>query len=240
MSSRDNNGSSRNRGLVTHWVPLAITVAIATAGVAAWAWSQRQKDDDDEDHEGLDYGEPHQAGRGGGRGGSGAAGGPSHGEGSYSRDLKTGVVPTAAAADEHADPAAPSWSARIGGALRRTPSPQQVFGTASKTVAAGVAAAGAAVGTALSAIREEDKTAYADHETWSEEADAKEERGSRSKGSSKKRRTVAVVVSADSSVDEFGEDDFEHAVSFFARREREGQRQRALCDVFVRTRSDFC
>ena len=61
----------------------------------------------------------------------------------------------------------------MSGALRRTPSPQQFFDSAGKTVAAGMAAAGAAVGSALAAIREEDKGAYADHETWSEEADAK-------------------------------------------------------------------
>ena len=205
MSSRDNNGSSRNRGVLTHWVPLAITLAVATAGVAAWAWSQRAKDDDDEDHDGLDYGaENHQ----GGRGPSHPPGGdPPYSGDARSRDLKTGVVE---------DPAANTLSARIGSALRRTPSPQQVFGSASKTVAAGVAAAGAAVGTALSAIREEDKTAYADHETWSEEADAKQERaatGSRSKEQKKDRKTVAVVVSADSNVDELGDDEFEHAVS---------------------------
>jgi hypothetical protein len=34
-------------------------------------------------------------------------------------------------------------------------------------------AAGVAVGSALAAIREEDKTAYADHVTWSEEAYSK-------------------------------------------------------------------
>jgi len=209
MSSRDNNGSSRRRsGLLTHWVPLAITVAVATAGVAAWAWSQRQTDDDEDEHDGLDYGGVDNNQGRGGRPPSGPD--PSYGGGgASSRDMKTGVV------DESADP--PTWSSRIGGALRRTPSPQQMFGSASKTVVAGVAAAGAAVGTALSAIREEDKTAYADHETWSEEADAKQERaataGAAGKEGGKKRRTVAVVVSADSHVEDLGDDDFEHAVS---------------------------
>lgn len=206
MSSRDNNGSSRRRsGLLTHWVPLAITVAVATAGVAAWAWSQRRTDDDEDEHDGLDYGGVDNDNQG--RGGRGPD--PSYGGGgASSRDMKTGVV------DESADP--PTWSSRIGGALRRTPSPQQVFGSASKTVVAGVAAAGAAVGTALSAIREEDKTAYADHETWSEEADAKQERaatGAAGKDGARKRRTVAVVVSADSHVEDLGDDDFEHTVS---------------------------
>jgi len=100
------------------------------------------------------------------------------------------------------------------GALRRTPSPQQFLDSAKKTVAAGVTAAGAAVGTALAAIREEDKTAYADHETWSEEADAKKERAapSQSKDAGKRRKKVAIVVSADGHIDDVDSDGYhEHA-----------------------------
>ena len=180
----DTNGSSRRRTVLTHWVPLAVTLAVATAGVAAWAWSQRRDDDDDE-HEGLDYGgapAPNNtsSSRGAPDAGTAAAGGGAAGE--------------------------PSWSTRVAERLRRTPSPQQVLGTAGKTVAAGVAA----VGTALSSIREEDKAAFADHETWSEEAE-KLERGS--VGSGRGRRSVAIVVSADIGGDGDGEG-FEHAVSF--------------------------
>jgi hypothetical protein len=80
-------------------------------------------------------------------------------------------------------------------------------------VAAGVAAAGAAVGTALASITEEDKNAYADHETWSEEMDSKKDKPSQSKDASKRRRTVAIVVSADAHIDDTDEDGFhEHAV----------------------------
>ena len=84
----------------------------------------------------------------------------------------------------------------MSGALRRTPSPQQFLDSTGKTVAAGVAAAGAAMGKALASIREEDK-AYAEN-PWSEEADAKKDRGPVS--GDKRRKTVAIVVSADTKI----------------------------------------
>jgi hypothetical protein len=122
----------------------------------------------------------------------------------------------------------------MSGALRRSPSPQQIFDGASRTVVAGVAAAGAAVGSALSSIREEDKNAYKDHRTWQEEAEARAKAGNtaaereiemrlggepgvastRVQQSNGKRKTVAIVVSADASLD-FDEDEssfHEHAV----------------------------
>jgi hypothetical protein len=89
---------------------------------------------------------------------------------------------------------------------------------ASRSVVAGVAAAGAVVGSALSSIREEDKNAYKDHKTWSEEAEARlpgvspgppsgiEMRSVSEAGvaatprvpvGNGKRKTVAIVVSAD-------------------------------------------
>jgi hypothetical protein len=118
----------------------------------------------------------------------------------------------------------------MSGALKRTPSPQQFFDGASRTVVAGVAAAGAVVGNALSSIREEDKNAYKDHKTWSEEAESRKvgasagvaasgtrtqvQQGPPSAGNVK-RKTIAVVISAD--VDGDGLDDgedhhHEHAV----------------------------
>lgn len=129
---------------------------------------------------------------------------------------KGGVGP----ATEFREPAHPqgeatgsSWGARMSGALRRTPSPQQLFESAGKTVSAGIAATGAAITNTLAAIREEDKNAFADHETWSEEADAKLTRPrSQTREPSKRRRTVAIVVSADSHVGDLEEDGFhEHA-----------------------------
>lgn len=189
----DPNGSSRRRTVLTHWVPLAVTLAVATAGVAAWAWSQR-KDDDEDEHDGLDYGAPgpSNASRGVGGPDSSAPGGGG---------LQAGENEGGA-----------SWSTRVAERLRRTPSPQQVLGTASKTVAAGVAA----VGTALSSIREEDKAAFADHETWSEEAEKQDRAVSvGSEGSRRGRRSVAVVVSADTGVGDVEGEGFEHAVSFW-------------------------
>src|SRR5690606_27759470 len=59
-------------------------------------------------------------------------------------------------------------------------------------------------------IREEDKAAFADHETWSEEAD-KLDRGGSAGLEGRERRRVAVVVSADI-VEEEGEEGL-HAVS---------------------------
>jgi hypothetical protein len=126
--------------------------------------------------------------------------------------------------------------ARMSGALKRTPSPQQVFDGASRTVLGGIAAAGAVVGSALSSIREEDKNAYKDHRTWSEEAEGRapgvspvppggiEMRSASEPGVQQrvqvgngKRKTVAIVVSADTSNDDDFDDEggfYERAVSF--------------------------
>jgi hypothetical protein len=126
--------------------------------------------------------------------------------------------------------------ARVSGALRRTPSPQQIFDGASKKVVAGMAVAGAAVGGALSSIREDDKEDYADHSRWSQEEGNSEsipggKGGARSTASGStattarrssspsaryhanvKRKTVGIVVSAETSY--IGsQDDDEHSVS---------------------------
>ncbi|KAK0651496.1 hypothetical protein B0T16DRAFT_322271 [Cercophora newfieldiana] len=207
-SPYDHRGSSRRRGVWSHWVPLVLTVAVASAGVAAWVWSQRKEGEHEDaeaeaayqdlDYENADYGD--NPAYGASRGPGGAAP-PAYG-GADTRDLQPGQKDNA------------GWGAQMTGALRRTPSPQQFLDSAKKTVAAGVTAAGAAVGSALAAIREEDKTAYADHETWSEEADAKKERSapSQSKDTSKRRKKVAIVVSADSHIDDTDSDGYhEHA-----------------------------
>lgn len=120
-------------------------------------------------------------------------------------------------------------SGALGGALRRTPSPQQFIDGATRSVAAGISAAGAAVGNALFSIREEN--AYTDHKTWSEEAEVRrpggspdssarpaEKRSINKTASSAagatggRRKTVAVVVSADSNHhhDGLNEDDHFH------------------------------
>jgi hypothetical protein len=205
-SPYDKRGTSRRKGVLTYWVPLAITVAIATAGVAAWAWSQRS-DEEDEDNDGLDY---DNADYGDNPNPGAGTGGHRDGEYPAPQPGDEGVEKHTTSVDVNA----PTWSNRVSGALRRTPSPHQMLSSAGKTMSAGVAAAGAAVGNALQSIREEDKTAYADHETWSEEADAKNERATKGKdkGSDKNRKVVAIVVSSDTQVDELDQDGFEHAV----------------------------
>ncbi|KAI0102410.1 hypothetical protein GGR51DRAFT_527258 [Nemania sp. FL0031] len=215
MSSSYESSRSRRRGVWSHWIPLAVTVTIATVGVAAWAWSQRNNEEEeadvapaDLDYENADYGEnpPYGANSREAR--------QSTAKPSISKeDVSYGT------GDVHPETSgvAAGWGAQMSGALRRTPSPQQFLSNASKTVAAGVAAVGAAAGSALAAIREEDKNAYADHETWSEEAEARKEKPStkaspQPQESGQRRKTVAIVVSADTNADSFDEDEFhEHA-----------------------------
>ena len=204
---------SRRRGAWGHWVPLALTVTVATVGLAAWLWNQRDEEEQEDseplppdlDYENADYGENPPYGATTGDLPEGARSAPALGEAGYDNNT---------AFSEGAS----GWSTRVSGALRRSPSPQQFFDSAGKTITAGVAAAGAAMGSALAAIREEDKNAYADHETWSEEADAKRDRPSRSSqktkdSAGKRRKTVAIVVSADAHIDNTDPDDLlEHAV----------------------------
>ncbi|KAL2015154.1 hypothetical protein VTK56DRAFT_6197 [Thermocarpiscus australiensis] len=207
--------SSRRRGVWSHWVPLILTVTVATVGVAAWVWSQRKDDDHEDaepapddtdlDYENADYGDNPPYGATGK--GSGTENPAFDGAQPRSGDAGYGT----AAAQPPVESTSTAWTA-----LRRTPSPQQFFDSARRTVAAGVTAAGAAVGSALAAIREEDKTAFNDHETWSEEADAKKDKAvaapPQSKDANKRRKKVAIVVSADSQpVHVEGEDFHEHA-----------------------------
>lgn len=200
------DSSRRRRGVWSHWVPLAVTITVATVGLAAWAWSQRKDEDESSDqYDDLDYDNTN------------------HG-GNVPRDATSRAAldpssnPVGDATDQPRDAAQEgSWGARMSGALRRTPSPQQLLENAGKTVSASMAAAGAAAGRALAAIREEDKTAFADHEAWSEETSARRDRpsGSPPQETGKRRRTVAIVVSADVNTDSHDDDDFlEHAVSY--------------------------
>ncbi|KAF6806937.1 peroxin 22-like protein [Colletotrichum sojae] len=199
-----NDQHSRRRGVWSHWVPLAVTVTVATVGLAAWVWSQRKDEDETPESDqlaGLDYDNADY--------GDNPAYGTSRGPKPPPSNVGTETYGTT---DITQDAPPETWGARMSGALRRTPSPQQFLESAGKTVTAGVAAAGAAAGRALAAIREEDKNAYADHETWSEEADARKERGPVSREPGKRRKTVVIVVSADSHGDDFDEDGFhEHA-----------------------------
>ena len=188
--------SGVSRSALGYWIPLAVTVTVATAGLAAWIWSERK------DHEDDDYYDDRKPD---------ARPPPDY------RELGPGGVPyqPGNAGPQMQDD---SFVSRVQGAIRRTPSPQQIFDGASRRVVAGVTAAGAAVGGALSAIKEEDRRDFEDHSRWSEEAEtrattatapaphdpraiqatmsADRAEPSAAKGG-KKRKTVAIVVSAD-------------------------------------------
>jgi len=211
--------TSTRRSALGYWVPLALTVTVATIGLAAWIWSER-RDDDEENYD-----------RGGGNGDSQSPlhplgyDGADPGQTAYARGADGVQVEDA------------SMIARMSGALRRTPSPQQIFDGASRKVAAGVAAAGGVIGGALSSIREEDKGDFEDHSRWSEEAESRNNGresqggpGSRAVESTTtvagatnrqpamipqrpggtRRKTVAIVVSAESSHDSGTQDDSEY------------------------------
>ena len=202
---RSTYGASTRRSAFGYWIPLAVTVTVATVGLAAWIWSERRDGDDDDD-----YDRKHHPGRGEGPPPPGY-GGSTAGQPPYNPDQP----PYGPGSEDQ------SMIARMSGAIRRTPSPQQIFDGASRRVVAGVAAAGAAVGGALSSIREEDKKDFEDHSRWSEEAEtratevpSRREPSGRGKPSSK-RKTVAVVLSAESDYEHSQEASYhqEHAVS---------------------------
>jgi hypothetical protein len=194
--------STGRRTALGYWVPLALTVGIATISIAAWIWSERNDDDEDGDY-GRDY--------------------P---EGDLPPDIPSGEAGAeyarTTATDARQDDA--SVIARMQGALRRTPSPQQIFGGASRRVAAGMAAAGAMVGGALGSIREEGRGDFEDHSRWSEEADFRARnaaqagvvvppRGAAGASLDKRKKTVAIVVSSESL--HLDPDESEHAVRLF-------------------------
>ena len=170
------------RSALGYWVPLAITVGVATAGLAAWAWSERKdgssstsssssSDNDDDEH--LSYGEEHEnlIKKRKSQSQSQSQSQSRSQSQSYSQREVRGSGESLQTQDEE------GIVARMSGAIRRTPSPQQLIDGASRRVAAGVAAAGAMVGGALTSIREEGghggNDHFGDHSRWSEEAEIK-------------------------------------------------------------------
>lgn len=213
----DRRQQSSRRSTFGYWVPLIITVTVATVGVAAWVWSERKEGDDDDDAD-LSYGEEGNTYR--------TPQPPRYADDTYSESV--GVTREQ---DE-------GFMARMSGAIRRTPSPQQVFDNASKRLAAGVAAAGTAFGAALGSIREEDREDYGDHSRWSEEAvrrnvEAHSTQSSAAVGAhadahnatsqppvqpprpGQRKKTVVIVVSADAPVQDDDHAPYqEHPVRF--------------------------
>ena len=203
---RSTYGASTRRSAFGYWIPLAVTVTAATVGIVAWIWSERKGNEDNEDYDRVDVDRRDDGPRPPGYGGSsGALGQPSYGP-----DPSRG--PAYPPAEDQ------SMLARMSGAIRRTPSPQQIFDGASRRVVAGVTAAGAAVGGALSSIREEDKRDFEDHSRWSEEAETRATDTSGPAKSTKeptRRKTVAVVLSAEEDINAHNEEGSyhqEHAV----------------------------
>ena len=234
-------GAATTRTAWGYWVPLVVTIGVATAGLAAWIWNERKDEDDDDDYPPPEPPSQHlPPGNYTGLPGTGFVppSGPD-GPPSESHISHTGNAPPGYLGEQSFTATAEQRAleeegivSRVSGALRRTPSPQQIFDVASKRVTAGVAAAGAVVGGALASISEEGKGDYEDHSRWSEEADS--QNGSSKKGpqlrdteaavvasqpsakrSNRKRKTVALVVSAEGGheYEEDAEYHQEHAVS---------------------------
>jgi hypothetical protein len=203
--------SSRNRSALGFYVPLILTVTVATAGLAAWVWSAREDGHEYSSDDDLSYGEDSAHER-------------RHGKAPMGRDLAPGGAGGEAYGNDS------TLLGRAQGVIRRTPSPQQFFDTVSKKTAAGWAAAGAAAGAALASIREEDKDeAFGDHSRWSEEAAMRRNVEAQSRDSAAavdaqtrsfaesmrkiegkdwpKRKTVVLVVSAESLADRDFDDD---------------------------------
>lgn len=239
-------GHSRHHSILGYWVPLITIGTIALGGLAAWIWSERSELDDDDD----DYGEypndkPQAPPTGTGAsyptyGASPYPGPPQQGPHLESAGPFPGTGPpppmgadvtgttyggSASVYYDGSSTASRTTEQRddqgfLGRVLRRTPSPQQFFGNASRQVVGGMAAASKALGSIMESntrveseerrTRREDKDGFSDHERWSEEAEERQrintvEREvqhdmSRStadvKGKSKAKKTVAIVVNA--------------------------------------------
>lgn len=202
-----------------------LTITVATAGLAAWIWSERQEEnEDDNEHTDDEHDKPDYPVR---PPPEGQYGPPS---GSFESYPQSGRAATSE--DE-------GFMSRMSGAMRRTPSPQQFLDSAGQRLVAGVAAAGAAVGLgslreeqARSTSRERED-GFSDHERWSEEAESKrvEAQSSQSReavsahtdafnasinrsardrsGKNKVRKTVAVVLSAETALNSLHDDDDE-------------------------------
>jgi hypothetical protein len=203
--------------LFGYWVPLVVTGTIAIGGLAAWIWSERSEHDEDDYPQGkpprpqTGQGQPYPTQgsqpypgpppQGGPQQGYGPPPGPSGpppppppgGEASsyYNQTTESRDV-NVQYSQQQQDGS--TWYGRMAGAMKRTPSPQQFFDTATKGVSAGMAAAGAALGSIMEGGSDEEydqrrqsssrtkerrtrteerdgRDGFSDHERWSEEAE---------------------------------------------------------------------
>lgn len=207
---------SGRRTALGYWVPLALTVGVATLGIAAWIWCERNDDEDDE------YPRDDGDRRDGFRGPGPEV--PPVGPGAeYAATTATNLR-------DLRDEDEASMMARMQGALRRTPSPQQIFDGASRRISAGMAAAGALVGGALTSIREEERGDFEDHSRWSEEVQSRANERSQQAAASmsgalpgahittpfdKRKKTVAIVLSSVSQNDT-EDSSSQHAVGYLS------------------------
>lgn len=201
----DRNVRVLRKNTLSYWLPLGLTVSAAAIGVATWIWCERKDDDNDDS--------PPKYQR----------------KDSFSQSSDDHLIIDKLESPEHhqnenttSQPSPlynQSYMARMSSVLRRTPSPQQIFDGASRSIVDGITAAGAVVGNALGSIMEEDKNAYKDHQTWSEEADSRAQKLTFASPSTQlpvipkvdlgiptpqttrnrfnNRKTVAIVLSAD-------------------------------------------
>jgi hypothetical protein len=239
-------GYSGNRSAFGYWIPLLLTVGAATAGVVAWIWSERRDDDEElseEEHNpggipppgyasmsgGLPPG-PGPAGFQGPQGGpmpsgsfpgppppGGFQGPPPPGPDGFQDSREFEGARSTAVQQEQDTGLVARMSSALG--MGRSSSPAQSYDWASKKVVAGVAAASAMVGGALSSLGGGGQNEYEDHERWSEEADQRDgekeiKQGIKRQGTadeffsgavslprtasmrSRKRKSVAIVVSS--------------------------------------------
>lgn len=199
----DRNVHQSQRHNFSYWFPLVLTMSTAAIGAAAWVWSERI--DGDESPPSSPDGSLHTPSR--------------KNSNNYDHLQSPKNSGNESSAPRQNSMESPSYMARMSGALRRTPSPLQILDGASRSIVEGITAAGAVVGSALGSIIEEDKNAYKDHKTWSEEADARaqsrdidfslsvtaNEPGNILRNltepkfpTKKQKKTVAIVISADS------------------------------------------
>ena len=210
-------GNASHHSFFGYWVPLVVTGTIAIGGLAAWIWSERAEHDEDDHPQDkpprpqTGQGQPYPTPGSQPYSGPPPPGGPQQGYGpqtgqsgpppapppggeasSYYNQTTESRDVDAQYSQQPQDDS--TWYGRMAGAMKRTPSPQQVFDTASKGVSAGMAAAGAALGSIMeggsdeeydqrrqsgSRTRErrtrteerEGRDGFSDHERWSEEAE---------------------------------------------------------------------
>jgi hypothetical protein len=190
--SRRRAPPSRSRNVFTYWVPLLVTATVATGALAAWVMHSREDHDhstsDDDDD--LSYGGDTDHGR-------------DHVPKPPSYGVSEGVTSEGRGGISGRDDSTllGRVQSSVQSTIRRTPSPQQIYDGARGKVTAGVAAAGALVGGALSSIREGSDDDFADHERWRQRDARVSELGGKASSSAAagggRRRTVAIVVSAE-------------------------------------------